>query len=29
MARRGAQIMQFMENRHYVANVADGKVFLY
>ena len=29
MARRGARIMQFMENRHYVANVADGKVFLY
>lgn len=29
MARRGARIMQFMENGHYVANVADGKVFLY
>jgi hypothetical protein len=29
MARRGARIMQFMENRRYLANVADGKVFLY
>jgi len=29
MARRGARIMQFMENSHYLANVADGKVFLY
>lgn len=29
MARRGARIMQFIENNHYVANVADGKVLLY
>lgn len=29
MARRGALIMQFMEGNLYLANVADGKVFLY
>lgn len=29
MARRGARIMQFLENDHYVANVADGQVTFY
>lgn len=29
MARRGARIMQFLENDRYVANVADGQVTFY
>ncbi len=29
MARRGARIMQFIENDRYLANVADGKVTFY
>ncbi len=29
MARRGARIMQFLENDHYLANAADGRVTFY
>lgn len=29
MARSGKKVMQFLEGRRYIANVADGKVTLY
>jgi hypothetical protein len=29
MARSGMKVMQFLSNGHYIANVVDGKAYLY